>query len=71
MFIAPKKYKTTCSSKSTGSVIFDRNYEAINRDEAEARAYLNCVKEYNNAADIRVSVNRILPFGESAEQSGH
>jgi hypothetical protein len=59
MFIAPGKYTTSCSSKSSGSVIFDRIYEAINKDEAEARAYLNCVKEYNNAGDITVSVSRI------------
>jgi hypothetical protein len=64
MFKAAKKYKTTCSSKSTRSVIFDRVYEAITRDEAEARAYLNCVKEYNNASDIIVSVKRITPVKE-------
>ncbi len=59
MFIAPDKYKTTCSSKSTGSVIFDRVYEAIDRNEAEARAYLNCVKENKNAGDITISVKRV------------
>lgn len=57
MFIAPKKYNTRCSIKNSGAVIFDRPYEAIDKNEAEARAYLNCVKEHGNSKDITISVN--------------
>ncbi len=66
MFIAPKIYETSCSSKSSGAVIFDRVYEAINKDEAEARAWLNCVKEHNNAGDISISVNRVVRTRKTA-----
>jgi hypothetical protein len=59
MFIAPKKYSTSCTAKSTGTQIFDRVYEGINRDEAEARAFLNCVREYNNPSDISISVKKV------------
>lgn len=59
MFKAPKKYSTSCTAKSTGALIFDRMYEGIDRDEAEARAFLNCAREYNNPSDISISVERI------------
>jgi hypothetical protein len=59
MFKAPKKYITACTVKSTDRLVFDRIYEAIDRNEAEARAWLNCLKEYNNPADISISVDKI------------
>lgn len=57
MFLMPKKFHTVCTVKGTDTVVFDRLYEAINRDEAEARAYLNCVKEHKGA-DVLVRVER-------------
>lgn len=45
MFLAPKKYQTSCTERRTGALIFERMYEAINQDEARARALLACMKE--------------------------
>ena len=56
MFIAPRKFSTECTAKSTGRIIFNRIYEAIDRNEAEARAFLNCKKEYNDSTDVSISV---------------
>ena len=56
MFKAAKKYNTVCTNITDNRVIFERIYEAINDDEAEARAYLNCVKENNNSTDVAVSL---------------
>jgi hypothetical protein len=59
MFKGPKKYRTICSQISSTSIIFDRVYEAINESEATGRAFLNCMKEYNNKKDISVSVEKL------------
>lgn len=56
MWPAAKKYQTRCLVNETNSVISEHEFEAINRNEAEARAYLNCVKENNNRRDIHVEV---------------
>lgn len=55
----PDKYNTVCSLEGTGEMIFDRVYEAISKNEAEARAYLNCVKENNHKTNIKVDVRRL------------
>jgi hypothetical protein len=60
MWPAAKKYNTKCMIKETGSVISEHVFEAINSDEAEARAYLNCVKENKNRRNVYVKVKRIL-----------
>ena len=60
MFKAAKKYKTVCTNIKDNTVIFERIYEAINDDEAVARAHLNCVKENHNGTDVAVTVKRVL-----------
>ncbi len=56
---APDKYSTKCTIIDSNEVVFERVYEAISDDEAEARAFLNCVKENNNRSNITVEVKRI------------
>jgi hypothetical protein len=56
---APDKYNTKCTIKDSNEVVFERVYEAISDDEAEARAFLNCVKENNNKTNINVEVKRL------------
>jgi len=56
---APDKYSTKCTIKDSNEVVFERVYEAISDDEAEARAFLNCVKENNNRSNITVEVKRL------------
>ncbi len=58
MWKTAKKYQTVCSNSINNSPIFEREYEAINKDEAIARAYLNCIKENGNKSDIAVSLKR-------------
>lgn len=60
MWQIAKKYETQCILEDTGSVISRRVFEAINSDEAEARAYLNCVKENNNKRNVFIKVKKIL-----------
>ena len=60
MFKQPKKYITTCTEGKSKSIIFKRIYEGINKDEAKARAYLNCVRENNNNKDVSVKATRIF-----------
>ena len=55
MFPVPSRYNTMCTNRNDGSIIFERAYEAININEASARAYLNCVKEGNKPDDIQVN----------------
>ncbi len=60
MWPTAKKYETKCMIQETGSVISENVFEAIKSDEAEARAYLNCVKENNNKRNIFVKVKKVL-----------
>ena len=60
MWPIAKKYETQCIMKETGSVISQKIFEAINSDEAEARAYLNCVKENKNKRNVFVKVKKVL-----------
>jgi len=60
MWQTAKKYKTQCFSKSTDSVISEHVFEAINKDEAETRAFLNCVIENNKNMNVRVNVKRVI-----------
>jgi len=60
MWQVPKKYNTKCFSNDTDSVISEHMFEAINRDEAETRAYLNCVIENNKKRDVHVSVKKLM-----------
>jgi len=53
------KYETKCTIRESGDLVFERIYEAINEQEAEARAYLNCVNENNKKTNIHVEVKRI------------
>lgn len=59
MWAIPKKYKTQCILNSNGSVISEHVFEAINKNEAEARAYLNCVNENKKNRDVRVSAIKV------------
>jgi hypothetical protein len=54
----PYKYKTICSDSKNGSVLFNRVFEAINANEAEARAFLNCVKAGNKPDSIIVTAKK-------------
>jgi hypothetical protein len=59
MWRVPDKYTTECFLKNDDSLISKHVFEAISKDEAEARTYLSCAKEANNKENIRVSVKRI------------
>ena len=56
----PRKYKTSCSSRIDESVIYERVFEAININEAEARAMLNCVNAGNKREDISIKAEKIF-----------
>jgi len=60
MWPVPDKYETKCFIKETDSVISEHVFEAISKEEAEARAYLNCVNENNHKRNVYVSVKKIL-----------
>lgn len=60
MWPIAKKYETQCILNDTGSIISQRVFEAINKDEAEARAYLNCVKANNNKRNVFVKVKKVI-----------
>ncbi|HNX25293.1 MAG TPA: hypothetical protein PKG60_14700 [Spirochaetota bacterium] len=60
MWPIAKKYETKCFIKDTDSMISEHMFEAINKDEAEARAYLNCVKENKNKRNVYVRVKKVL-----------
>jgi hypothetical protein len=53
---APEKFHTECVNSANGAIIQNLDIEAINRSEAEARAYLNCVLATNGNKSIKVSV---------------
>ncbi len=55
----PDKYNTKCTIKGSGDIVFDRVYEAINANEAESRAFLNCVKENNRKTNVEVKVKKL------------
>jgi len=59
MWKAAKKYQTVCTNINNNKVVFEREYEAINKNEAKARAYLNCVKENNNKTDVSVRLDNM------------
>ena len=59
MFKAQKKFVTTCSDRTDKSIIFRREYEAIDKEEAVARAYLNCVREHKGSA-VDISAHRVF-----------
>jgi len=58
MWPVPVKYNTKCFSNDSDSIISEHVFEAINKNEAEARAYLNCVIENHNNRNVRVSVKK-------------
>jgi hypothetical protein len=60
MWQTAKKYETTCILNDTNTVISEQIYEAINKKEAEARAYLNCVKENSNNRNVKVTVKKLM-----------
>jgi hypothetical protein len=53
-----KKYATRCIDNATGQVLMDREMEAINKSEAETRAFLNCIKFAGNKPNINVVVKK-------------
>jgi hypothetical protein len=55
----PVSYSTTCSDKTSGSILIERVFEAITRDEAETRAFLNCVKAGNGLNDVVIDAKKI------------
>ncbi len=59
MFPVPRKYITSCVEKETGSLLFERVYEAINRDEAATRALLSCMGEEYRPRDLAVTAERL------------
>lgn len=54
-----EKYQTKCTIKGRDKVVFDRVYEAINANEAETRAFLNCVHENNRQSNVYINVKKI------------
>ncbi len=60
MWPVPDKYETICFSNDTDSIISENIFEAINKDEAESRAYLNCVIENKKNANVHLSVKKIM-----------
>ncbi len=60
MWDVPVKYKTACYLNDSDKLISEHVFEAINRDEAEARAYLNCINENNKKKNIRVRAEKIF-----------
>ncbi len=55
----PAKYNTTCSNRISGSILIERVYEAVSKDEAETRALLNCVKAGNRLGEVDIDAKRI------------
>ncbi len=55
----PVKYKTICTSRESDRIVEETIYEAINEEEAAARAYLNCVIHNGNDRNVTVEVKRI------------
>jgi hypothetical protein len=55
----PSVYRTSCIRNSDKSLVWERNYEAISNDEAEARAMLNCIKSGNKREDVSVKAERL------------
>ncbi len=51
-------YNTTCLDKSSGTILMEREVEAINKDEAETRALLNCIRAGNKLDDVMVDAKR-------------
>ncbi len=60
MWQVPKKYNTKCFLNSSDTLISEHTFEAINKNEAEARAYLNCINENNRKRNIRVVAERVF-----------
>ena len=60
MWPVPGKYKTICSLNDSDKVISEHVFEAINKDEAETRAYLNCIIENNMNRNVNIIVKRKL-----------
>lgn len=60
MWPVPDKYETKCFSNDTDSIISEHVFEAINKDEAEARAFLNCVIENQKNPNVHVFVKKII-----------
>ncbi|HQO01498.1 MAG TPA: hypothetical protein PLI62_04445 [Spirochaetota bacterium] len=59
MWKVPQKYITKCVSTVNGKDIQNLEIEAINWDEAENRAYLNCMLLTDPDKNIRVEVTRV------------
>ncbi|HON78557.1 MAG TPA: hypothetical protein PK544_08720 [Spirochaetota bacterium] len=59
MWKVPKKYTTTCVSTLNGKKIQQMELEAINREEAVSRAYLNCLLTTEPDKNIKVDVTRL------------
>ena len=55
----PITYSTTCTDKKSGTVLIEREFEAITKDEAETRAFLNCVRAGNKLDDVVIDAKRI------------
>lgn len=58
MWKVPVKYDTVCYDVTTGEGMYRKTFEAINADEAEARAYLNCVRANRMKTNARVTVKK-------------
>ena len=59
MDTVPRKYKTSCLHSNDDSLISERVLEAININEAVARAMLNCIIAGNKRKDISVKAERM------------
>lgn len=59
MWPIPDKYETKCYSTETNKLISEHVFEAISKDEAETRAFLNCVIENKKNKNVRASVKKI------------
>ncbi|PKL38469.1 MAG: hypothetical protein CVV44_11325 [Spirochaetae bacterium HGW-Spirochaetae-1] len=59
MWDVPDKYTTICIDNASGEHIEHLTLEAINDNEAEARAFLNCVNHNNKNGNVRIEVQRL------------
>lgn len=59
MNTATSRYNTICSSKKSGDVLFEADLRASSMEEAEARAYVTCVRAGNNYDEVRIITKKI------------
>lgn len=56
----PVKYNVKCMINDSNTVKFERVYEALNKEEAESRGLLNCIRENNKKTNVHVEVKKLF-----------